>query len=353
MSLEEFEKQVAEADAQAPETQKSHLDYLRESVLSEDGLRNLEIKPQKKFLGPILEGTIGEFYGPRGIGKSFLRDVLSLCMTRGHDMGPFKFGNAASVLIVDGEMSLHNLKSRQALAQNAGAPLRSLDILANERLVQSGSPAINLTDPEWREAFLEFVEKEGVRWDVLIFDNLSALLPGAKENDAEAWGPVNQFFLQLRWMGKASIFVHHAGKGGDQRGTSGREDALDYVIKLTLPAGHNPEDGCRFDAELTKSRSLTGPEAAPFRFAIIPHPDGGLTWSITGQREARKEAIIVLLGNGVPQREVPAILGIDKAYVSRCKTQAIQQGLLNPCGTEFTAAGRLQFGEIDIAQFTA
>jgi AAA domain len=352
MSVVVFKKQVMDADVQEPEPEKSHLDHLRLAVLSEDGLRNLEIKPQKKFLGPISAGTIGEIYGPRGIGKSFLRDALGISLTRKLDMGPFKSENEASVLIVDGEMSLYDLKARQALAQNVGSPLKTLDILANERLVQAGSPPLNLVDPAWRDSFLEFTEAEGDRWDVMIFDNLSALLPGSKENDSEAWGPVNQFFLQLRWMGKASMFVHHAGKSGDQRGTSGREDALDYVIKLTLPIGHNPEDGCRFDAELTKSRSLTGPEAAPFTFSIIPHPDGGLTWSITGQREARKEAIIALLGNGVPQRELPAILGIDKSYVSRAKTYAIAQGLLNARGTEFTAAGRLKFGNFDIAQFT-
>jgi len=351
MSIE-FEKQVMDADAQITEPEKSHLEHLRLAVLSEVELKNLEITPQKKILGPILTGTIGEVYGPRGIGKTFFRDVISYCATRGHNMGPLKCENLAPVLIVDGEMSLHNLQARQALADHAGTPLKALDILANERLVQTGSPPINLADPEWRDSFLEFIEAEGERWDFIIFDNLSALLPGAKENDSEAWGPVNQFFLRLRWMGKASMFVHHAGKSGDQRGTSGREDALDYVIKLTLPIGHNPEDGCRFDAELTKSRSLTGPEAAPFTFSILPHPDGGLTWAITGKREARKEAIIVLLGNGVAQREVSDILDIDKGYVSRIKAQAIQQGLLNPRGTNFTDTGRLKFGNVDIAQFT-
>jgi putative DNA primase/helicase len=356
MSIVEFRRQINEADEQTTETEqseKSHLEHLRQSVLSEDALKDLEIEPQKKYLGPISEGTLGEIFGPRGIGKTFLRDVISLSLTRGLDMGPFKCENAASVLIVDGEMSLHLLQARQALSRNAGDPLKALDIIANERLFQAGSPPLNLSDPAWRDSLIELIKDEGDRWDVIMFDNLSALLPGVKENDSEAWGPVNQFFLQLRWMKKAGIFIHHAGKSGEQRGTSGREDALDWVIKLTLPAGHNPEDGCRFDAELTKSRSLTGPEAAPFTFAIIPHPEGGLTWSITGQREARKDAIVALLGNGIPQREVPAILGIDKGYVSRVKAQAIGQGQLNEEGTEFTAAGRLKYGDVDIEKLTA
>jgi hypothetical protein len=237
-------------------------------------------------------------------------------LTRNLDLGPLTSENPAGVLIVDGEMSLHLLKERQALSQNICPPLRPLDLISNEYLYQAGSPIINLGDKAWRDAFIELVKTNSNRWDVIIFDNLSSFLPGVKENDQESWTPINGFLLQLRWMGKAVIFIHHAGKNGDQRGTSGREDQLDFVLKLTIPAGRDPENGCKFDATFTKSRSLTGSEAAPFTFEICEHPNGGLTWAVTNQKESRKEMIIALSGNGFSQKYICDALGIDKAYMA-------------------------------------
>ncbi len=349
--LNAFEEQVREAAGQVPE--KSHLDYLRLALMNESDLQSVEIASPKKYLGPISAGAIGEIYGLRGIGKSFLTNVTSICLTRQISLGPFKCENPAGVLIIDAEMPLHLLKSRhKELSQNVGPALKPLDFIVNEHLYKSGSSPINLSDNSWRESLLELIKSEKDRWDVIILDNLSSLLPNIRENDKDAWGPINQFILQLRWMGKSVIFVHHAGKNGDQRGTSGREDQLDYVLKLTLPAGHDPKEGCRFDATLTKSRSLTGTEAAPFTFGIIPHPNGGLTWTISSQQESRKETIIALLGNGSAQGAVAEMMGINKGYVSRIRKQAIDQGMLSQKGTEFTPAGVLKYGDIDIEKYT-
>jgi hypothetical protein len=348
--LKVAEQQVREADGQT--TAKAPLDCLIRGILSEDNLKNLTIKPVKKYLGPICEGTLGEIFGPRGIGKTFLRDAMSFCLTRQLDMGPLKCERSAGVLIVDGEMPLNLLKERRQLSQNIPAGLKALDLISNEHLYRAGSSVINLAKEAWRDAFLNLIEINSNRWDVIIFDNLSSLLPGIKENDQDAWGPINIFLLQLRWMGKAVIFIHHAGKNGEQRGTSGREDQLDFVFKLTIPAGHNPEDGCRFDATLTKSRSLTGSEAAPFTFEINKDPNGGLTWAVTNQRESRKELIIVLSGNGFSPKSICKILEVDKAYVSRVRTAAIQQKLLDNQGTTFTTQGRLEYGAVDVERFT-
>ncbi|MBW2631259.1 MAG: AAA family ATPase [Deltaproteobacteria bacterium] len=337
--LNQFEEQVKQADGQ----EISFAGILAESVLSENQLKNLDIPAATKYLGPISKGSIGQIFGLRGIGKTFFRDAISICLTRNLNLGPLKTGVPASVLIVDAEMPLDLLKNRQALSQSAPVPLKPMEMISNEYLYQAGHPAINLLNPAWRDAFLELMESND-SWDVIIFDNLSSFMPGSKENDSEAWGPVNEFLLKLRWMGKAVIFVHHAGKSGDQRGTSAREDQLDYVFKLTLPAGYNPEDGCKFDCTLTKARGIYGAEAAPFNFEIV-NEHAGMSWTTSSQKENKKNAIITLLGEGLTPAEICSQLKIKKAYVSRTKAWAVSKGYLDKKTSGFTPLGEEVYRE--------
>ena len=43
---------------------------------------------------------------------------------------------------------------------------------------------------------------------------------GLRENDSDAWSPIQQWLLQLRRRGLAVLIVHHAGKTGGQRGSA-------------------------------------------------------------------------------------------------------------------------------------
>ncbi|WP_456679309.1 hypothetical protein [Bradyrhizobium sp. S3.7.6] len=79
-----------------------------------------------------------------------------------------------------------------------------------------------------------------------MLDNLSTLVNGGTENDAESWISMQAWLLQLRRRGVTVLVVHHAGRGGNARGTSKREDVLDTVIQLK-----RPED-------LTKARGVFG-----------------------------------------------------------------------------------------------
>jgi hypothetical protein len=152
-------------------------------------------------------------------------------------------------------------------------------------------------------------------------------------------------------MGYSVILDHHAGKSGDQRGTSGREDNLDITIKLTHPAGYKPEDGCDFDVEFTKARGVFGDGAASFNFKIIEDTEGGLTWVTDAVGSGTRDVIVAMLGSGIPQKDIPNLLNCGRAWVSRVKTGAIKDGLLKKKG-EFTQLGRLRFGSVDIEEFT-
>ena len=60
------------------------------------------------------------------------------------------------------------------------------------------------------------------------------------QNDAESWVPVAEWALELRRQGKAVLFVAHAGKSKQQRGTSKKDDVMDVVIKLGHTQDYQP-----------------------------------------------------------------------------------------------------------------
>jgi hypothetical protein len=76
--------------------------------------------------------------------------------------------------------------------------------------------------------------------EVLFADNISTLVRSGKENEAESWLPVQNWALRHRRSGRAVAMLHHAGKGGAQRGTSRREDVLDTVISVRQREDYSP-----------------------------------------------------------------------------------------------------------------
>ena len=75
--------------------------------------------------------------------------------------------------------------------------------------------------------------------------------------------PVQEWILQLRRRGISVLIVHHAGKGGDQRGTSAKEDVLDTVIKLSRPDDYNPMARSTYNTKAWKFTRLRQLSEAP------------------------------------------------------------------------------------------
>ena len=112
----------------------------------------------------------------------------------------------------------------------------------------------NLATTAGQQALAELIE-----WaDVLILDNLACLARSGDENERRPWLVLQDWLLRLRVENKVVLLVHHAGKSGDQRGTSAREDVLDTVIKLSRPGDYREEDGLRVQRRFTKARGFHG-----------------------------------------------------------------------------------------------
>ena len=108
---------------------------------------------------------------------------------------------------------------------------------------------------------------------MIVIDNISCLFRSGSENEAESWQEAQEWALDLRRRGKSVLFVHHAGKSGNQRGTSKKEDILDAVIILKHPDDYQAEQGARFEVKFDKARHFSGEDARSFQVQLMKKMD--------------------------------------------------------------------------------
>jgi putative DNA primase/helicase len=114
--------------------------------------------------------------------------------------------------------------------------------------------------------------------------------------------------------------IHHQGKGGDQRGTSAKEDILDTVIRLDRPKDYSQNQGARFEVHLTKARGICGDDVKPFEAQLVVNGQG-LTWATKEIEDAKREQLRQLLAEGYTIRDAADEMGISKSAVGRLKQQ--------------------------------
>jgi len=129
-------------------------------------------------------------------------------------------------------------------------------------------------------------------------------------------GCLLEWALRLRRQGKAVIFIHHANKRNEQRGTSRREDALDYVIKLSKPKKYKPEEGASFIMSFEKNRSWYGEDVEDLEVKLLDLADGKRRWEWS-KSNANVADIKDLLSEGKSFRKIADELGTSASTVCR------------------------------------
>jgi len=122
--------------------------------------------------------------------------------------------------------------------------------------------------------------------------------------------------------------IHHAGKGGQQRGTSRREDVLDTVIKLSRPEHYGADEGARFEVQFEKARGLFGDHVRAFE-ARYDERDGSAKWARTEIADFDLAQVVEMLSGGLSIRKAADAVGLDKSKVQRLKNKAVKQGLID------------------------
>lgn len=286
-------------------------------------LLSMQIPPREFLLSPWLPSQgLAMIYAPRGIGKTMVALGLSYAVATGGKFLGWQATKPRRVVYLDGEMPLIAMQERMARIVQTSDTQPDADFfqLVSPDMQERG---FNLATEEGRKRLEPLLEST----ELVVVDNISTLASFGRENESESWLPLQEWALDLRRRGISVLFIHHAGKGGGQRGTSRREDVLDTVIALRRPKDYDPRNGAQFEVHFEKARGLMGEDAAPFCAQLTE--DG---WTMQKLDAVREGQILALKAEGLSQREIAVELGTSAATVNRTLKARKKRGQHDPCG---------------------
>ena len=195
---------------------------------------------------------------------------------------------------------------------------------------------------EYIENWLNKIEKKTGQKPFYFLDNMTKLST-IDENKAQDWNPFLNWGTDLKHKGFSGMFVHHANKGNDKKGSSGSSTIgrlLDTSIQLTkldqdyrfdIPGQKSLQSSIEFDksrgfggSEWSKKRIITMNEGGEWKhypylkqvsFEILKLHEQGLSQGQIREMARNKEI-------GTPPLSAPSV---DRLYLELVKLKLIEK----------------------------
>lgn len=300
---------------------------------------NQDIAPPNFILDPILPSPgLAEAFAPRGLGKTFFAMELAKAIaTGGTAFGRWKSPLSRNVLYIDGEMSLQQMSKRAKLLnlREADGRLKIMSASGQTR------PIKDLSTPDGQADIERYLKEH--QTEVIIIDNIATLAPKALGNDVECCIPLMTWVNGLKHQGYSVILIHHAGKsnggrGGNQRGSSVKEDTLDAVISLEVP--NQKKNQAHFNVLATKARDTYGEVLEPFSLLLTTSKDGeSAQWEVgeylSGKKAAEAKSKVEARPKISPEERQSLATEIERLYQETTDNEDIiaeKVGLKNRSG---------------------
>ena len=325
-------KPASDAKEEAERKKIELIDSIKTCAVPSTSLGKFKLPTREKIVGDwFRESDLGFIHARRGLGKTWFSLGLATAIANDTGFGPWQTHGKHPVLYVDGEMPLESIQQR---IDGMGSS-DNLFVLNHEGLFQDKQKTLNLADPMAQEAITSLCLEKGIK--VVIFDNLSCLFTGIKENDNDAWEMVLPWLLLMRRNRISVIIVAHSGRDGKtMRGASRREDAAFFVIRLedVTGGGEEPLDGAKFVSVFTKNRNSPMDER---RYEWEFRPFGDNQIQITHKEADGLVVLIDWVKAGLTSAsEIAEEMGISKGQVSKMAKKAIDLGLLIKDGRSYS-----------------
>jgi putative DNA primase/helicase len=312
--------------------EKSWSDALNESVVTSGELRQLKLKQRRRLLGDwFCEGDLGFIFAFRGVGKTWFALSIARALSEGSKFGDWRAHERVKVLYVDGEMPPDLMRDRdKGLEGDTG----ELEFLNHQILFERTAKVLNITQADVQQAIIEYCVNAGVK--VLILDNLSTVASGMRENEADSWELVNPWLLDLRRRKIAVVIVHHAGRSGEMRGTSKREDNVFWIIALD-DTKKNADDkrGARFISRFTKPSRNTQEEIPAYEWHFVTEKTTGVV-TMSHKQAQTADVFLELIQDGVTEcAQIAQEMKVSPSTISRLAKKAIDAKQITKEGREY------------------
>jgi putative DNA primase/helicase len=308
----------ADDDSDFAELQK----LLPIEALDAHALALMKFKVWDTILNPWLHTQdLCMVFAARGIGKTHFALAVAFAVATGGTFAKWSAPKPRKVLYLDGELPGGVMQQRLLMHCPDTEPEPGYLRIFTPDLLPEGRLMPDVSTLEGQAAIDHMIQDA----EVVFVDNLSCWARSGRENEAESWLPIADWILSLRRRGIAVILIHHAGKGGQQRGTSKREDLLDVVISLSRPKDYDPTQGAVFVSEFTKSRGLTGDAVEGLELQLGGTEDRA-TWSYRTVESSTYDRVVALAKEGLNQSEIANELELNKSNVSRHLRKARELG---------------------------
>lgn len=274
-----------------------------------------------QLLGPLLHaGDLAMVFAARGVGKTMVSLGIGAALAFGDRFLRWKAAKPVGVLYLDGEMAGLTMQQRvQAfIPVDAGEDLAQNFRLFTPDLLPEGQPLPDLSTPAGQQLVEPLIHPDT---KVVVIDNISSWCRSGKENESESWTPVADWLLTLRRRGIAVLLVHHAGKNGQQRGASKREDLLDLVVELRRAGDYDPKLGAAFSWVVSKGRHLHGEDAGELDLTLRLE-DGLARWTFKEAEASNQARILALADEGLSAPMIAEELAIARSTAWRCLKKA-------------------------------
>lgn len=294
--------------------------------------RNIE-KPRALLAPWLREGSLWLVYAGAGVGKTFFSLNVAFAVASGGRYLGWDAPAPRRVLYVDGEMEQSDMQTRllglwAAAKRDGGYDLKAAgqNFEGWQATAQdAGKVFPDLSTPEGLRRLIE----KAKGFDLVVIDNLTTTMRSGEENDVAYWRAMQDALVELRKAGKAVLLVHHAGKGGDQRGTSAKDVILNGKIKLDHPKDYAPHDGARFRVEWEKARGLTGAETVPIEAHLEADTQELPKWTYRSLDLSRHMELMRVAQSGEygNQKEIANAMDLTPGRISQLKKEAIAEGV--------------------------
>ena len=215
--------------------------------------------------------------------------------------------------------------------------MNNLRLLNHDILFERTGKVLNIANPEIQNAITRRCVETGVK--VLFIDNLSTAAFGMKENEADSWEKMLPWLLDLRRRKIAVVIIHHAGRSGEMRGTSKREDSVFWIIALDDAKKHTDDKrGARFISRFTKPSRNTQEEIPAYEWHFVTDQATGKV-SVGCKLAQTMDVFLGLIEDGVTENaHIAQEMKASPATVSRLAKKAIDAGKIIKVKREYMLA---------------